>query len=133
MSKGVKIFLGILSFLSILMIPTLILVMFGTFIPEIIEMEEQGIEPDARQMLPLIGGFMTSIMLFGLISLGLYIFYIIHVVQDKSATSNDRVMWILLIVFLSNLVYPFYWYFRIWKDNGPVESDQSLDAGIYKN
>lgn len=117
MSTSLKTLLGVLSILGFLFIPVIIGYMFLAFIPEMIAMDQQGIDPSPGQIFPILGGFMIISMLFALISFGLMIFYIIHVVQDSSATSNDRILWIILLIFFSNFVLPFYWYFRIWKTN----------------
>lgn len=115
MSKSLKTFLGILSILGFLFIPLLIGYLILGFLPQMIAMEQQGIEPTPEQIFPIIGIFIVVIMLIALISFALMIFFIIHVAQDKTATSNDRILWILLLIVFSNIVLPFYWYFRIWK------------------
>ena len=117
MSNVLKAILGILSVLGFVVVPILIGYLLVGFVPEMIALDQQGLEPSPEQLLPVIGLFIGVILLVGLISFGLMIFYIIHVAQDKTATSDDRILWILLLVFFSNFALPFYWYFRIRKSN----------------
>ena len=51
-----------------------------------------------------------------LFCLGLLVFYIIHAVNNKSLTSNDRLMWMLLFLFLYVIAFMIYWYLKIWQD-----------------
>ena len=115
MSKATKSILGILSFLGFLIIPILFVYMFFAFIPAMVEFEQQGIEPEFSDVWPIIGGFIGIVIFMAFLSLSLMIFYIIHVLQDDAASSNDKILWVLLLFFFSNLVFPFYWYFRIVK------------------
>ena len=109
--------LGILSFLAFLIVPILLTYLFFGFIPQMMELEQQGAPADPKQLIPMLGVFFGLLMLLGLVSFGLMVYYIIHISMDETATGNDRVLWILLLVFFSNFVLPFYWYFRIWKNN----------------
>ena len=85
------------------------------FIPELIRLEEMGTEPDPASIMQTFGSFIVFIILINVLYLGFMIYYIVHVVKDKSASSEDRLLWILLLIFLNIIVFPIYWYFRIWK------------------
>jgi hypothetical protein len=52
----------------------------------------------------------------GLLSLGLLIFFIIHLVRSKAMDSTERIIWVLVFLFAGIIGYPIYWYMRVWKD-----------------
>ena len=79
-----------------------------------IELDSLGREIEAMDVIPKVWGLVLIAILFGILHLGLLIFFIIHVIQDATANSSDRLLWILLLFFFNPLTYPFYWYFRIW-------------------
>lgn len=53
-------------------------------------------------------------------SLGLMIYYIIHVVKNEALSSNSKIIWIVLFFFFNMLSQPFYWYMNIWKEPAPA-------------
>jgi hypothetical protein len=50
----------------------------------------------------------------GILSFGLLIYYIIHVMNSKT-DSNEKLLWVLLFFVGNIMAFPVYWYFRIWK------------------
>lgn len=114
MSRPTKVFIGILSVLPILGVIILLSYLFTVFIPQMIELDSLGREIEAMDVIPKVWGLVLIAILFGILHLGLLIFFIIHVIQDATANSSDRLLWILLLFFFNPLTYPFYWYFRIW-------------------
>ena len=48
--------------------------------------------------------------------LALLIYYIVHAVNNKKLDSTERIVWILVFLFVGLIGYPIYWYMRIWKD-----------------
>ncbi len=115
MSHSSKILLGILSFLPIALLIFMFIYMFMYFIPEMIMLEERGVEPEPQSIIKTFGSFFVFIILINVLYLGFMIYFIVHVVKDKAASSEDRLLWILLLIFLNIIVFPIYWYFRIWK------------------
>lgn len=45
----------------------------------------------------------------------LEVFYIIHIVKASHLPSNQKIMWLLIVIFLTFIGMPVYWYFQIWK------------------
>lgn len=111
MSKNTKIVIGILTLLPIIGIFFYI----GFIFRFIMFMQNAGSPPDAGAM----KGIVTIAILFIfsiLLSIGLLIFYIVHAVNNKKLESNERIMWILLFVFISTIAFMIYWVLRIWQD-----------------
>lgn len=128
MSRNMKIFLGILSIASFLVIPFMLMYMFLGFIPEMISLENQGIDPTPQDIFGSLGVFIAAMVFLALTSVGLFIYFVVHLMQDPSATSETRVLWVLLLFFFSNMAYPFYWFFRIWQSN----EDQAVPSEVWE-
>jgi hypothetical protein len=65
------------------------------------------------------------ISLCSILGLALMVTYIIFAVKDQSATENDKVLWVLLLVFFNFIAFPLYWYFRLWK-NEDFQFEQNI-------
>jgi len=57
-----------------------------------------------------------------LCALSLLIFYIVHVVNNKSIESGERIMWILLFIFMGGIACPIYFFVRLINDKPKQES-----------
>jgi hypothetical protein len=55
--------------------------------------------------------FLTIFLIWGLM-----IFYIIHVVKNRSLSKDQRILWIILLVFLNILGMLIYFFLYIWKE-----------------
>ena len=53
----------------------------------------------------------------GILSIGLLIFFIMHLLRHKALDSTERIIWILVFLFAGIIGYPIYWYMRVWKDD----------------
>ena len=116
MTKNKKILLGVLTILPFAFIFLYLIVFIAMFL--LISLSTTS----ANEANPFvfIGGFSFAfIFIFAAIalSLGLFIYYIIHVTQNKKLDSNDRLLWILVMVFAHQIGYMVYWYLKIWKDD----------------
>lgn len=115
MPSNKKILLLILSILP--------LILFGIFIVYIIDWAmslASAVPPnsdDPSVVMPIIGDYLKMVFTLafpaGLISLGLMIYYIIQIVNNKSMETGERVVWIIAMVLFSPLVFPIYWLMRI--------------------
>jgi hypothetical protein len=56
-----------------------------------------------------------------LLSVGLLVFYIVHIFQTKLLASDQRIMWLLVILFLGPLAMPIYFFKYVWPDELPDE------------
>ena len=113
MSRSSKIFIGILSFLPIILL-TVLFIMILVMIPTFIEWDRY--EPTPHE---IFGSFAPLFMLgfgMGILSLGLLVFFIMHLIRHKGMDAVERVIWILVFLFAGVIGYPIYWYMRIWKD-----------------
>lgn len=112
MTKSQKIWLGILSFLPIVLIFLYIFVLFGTLIFGFTYMEHNHDEPEQL----FLGGFalmFICIILAILLNLGLLVFYIIHAYKNKKFDSNLKLIWILVFLFGSGIGHIIYYFVEI--------------------
>jgi hypothetical protein len=115
MSKSGKIIIGILTFLPFLLLILFLVNLFRIIAENIPAYGEQP-HIDPRQIALMFIPMIMTVVLLSMLTLGLMIYYIIHCANNKNLTSNDRVMWILLFVFVGMIAFPVYWYIKIWKD-----------------
>jgi hypothetical protein len=120
MNKSKKIWIGFLSFLPLLLGIAALVYMFVGFLPTLIRMEEEG-AADAMpltvlsQMMP----FVLLIVISALLHMGLLIYFIIHAVNNKHVKQEERIIWVLVFIFVSSIAFPVYWAIRIWPDPKP--------------
>lgn len=64
-----------------------------------------------------LGVSMMLIIAFVLVSIALFVYYLVHVLNNKRLESSTRLMWALVILFFSNIGFIVYWYFQIWRED----------------
>jgi len=106
---------GILSVLPIFFMIGFLINLFTRILPNMIQLTESGEEVSATDILRLFGPFFSFAILWGMLHLVLLVWFIVHLMQDKTTTSNDRLVWLLLLIFLNPFSFPFYWYFRMYR------------------
>jgi len=113
MSKSSKIFIGILSFLPVLVTAGLFVTMFLDFTNSWGDLETDSAPSMMFQNFRLF--FLLMMGLF-VLSIGLLIYFIVQVVRNKKMDSTERAIWILVFVLGGAISYPIYWYLKIWKE-----------------
>jgi len=120
-----------------------ILLLIGTFIPWVINgvnfyymfnqmftlVQEQAILIDPEDGPPspfyffsMYKNFYIAAIASSILSLGILVVYILHLVKDKTIKSDNRIMWILLLVLVSAIAKPIYFFMRIWRQEKPDPS-----------
>ncbi len=107
MERGSKIWLGIFTFL-----PIALLFVYTFFFAMIVW--DVMAHNDDISLLTDIGPALLLVLSIGIIAFGLYIYYIIHVINSK-VDSNEKILWLIFFVTCNILAFPIYWYMRIWK------------------
>jgi uncharacterized membrane protein YjjP (DUF1212 family) len=115
MSKTGKIVLGIVSFLPILLFATYIAFFIGLFTSVFREGIQQQSGRPPEFIMNNVGLLMAIVPLLIVTSLGLLIYYIVHIMNNTRLQSTERLIWIFIIIFTSMIGYPIYWYMQIWK------------------
>lgn len=71
-----------------------------------------------------IGGFGISFVFLFLAAIcgtGMQIYLIVHAAKNKQFDDNQRLVWILVLIFVQLLANPVYWYLNIWKAEDSTE------------
>jgi len=113
MSRGSKLFVGLASFLPIVFL-IMLLIMFFNLFPTMIRWQDY--EPDPYSVFETIRPIFIVGLFTGLVSLGLLVFFIIHMINNKKIDTSERIIWILVFLFAGIVGYPIYWYMRVWND-----------------
>ena len=111
MTKGHKFILGIVTFLPFI----LTVLYFGTIV---LLVRDALAYRDEDMPFPIVGDMLwlvVTALSAGLLSLGLMVYYIIHVIHNPLAEGSEKLVWVLLFVLASVIAFPIYWYLRIWK------------------
>jgi len=89
---------------------------------------------DLAEPTEFLSSFLPAIILVvigALLGTFLFIYFLILAIKDKSSKENDRILWVLLLVLVSPLAFPLYWYVRLWTN--PNFSTEENDLGNYNN
>lgn len=118
MTKSRKLLLGLLTLLPIV----LLVIYLASFISMFFSLFSHGNDEEYVQhmMFTNFAWIMALALLMTLVALGLLVYYIVHAINNERLVGNERIVWILLFIFLGIVGMPVYWYMRIWKaDDAP--------------
>ena len=128
MSKTGKIVLGILTFLPILLVLIYFIFMYQAFLGPALEAGPDG-ELDEEAVMQSLGPMMAMIGLMVVLSFGLLIYYIVDVVRNPKWVnqSNNKVLWVLVLIFGGSLGMIVYYFVEILKR--PEVAPAPVDSG----
>ncbi|NLP58192.1 PLDc N-terminal domain-containing protein [Lutibacter sp. B1] len=109
MRSSTKIWLGIFTFLPFILFIVFFIFFFIFFLENIIELENHQNEFPIEFIQSLFG-IITLIIIAGLTSLGIKIYYIVHTINNPENETNKKIMWTLILVFagiIGSVVYYF--------------------------
>jgi heme/copper-type cytochrome/quinol oxidase subunit 2 len=123
MTQSKKIWLGFLAFLPIIFTIGMIIYMFSSFLPTMIRADQmEGADEEALMVFSTLMPFIIVAILGSLIVLGLIIYFIFHAFSNPAVKTEERIIWILLFIFMSTIAFPVYWIIRIWPNPKPVSN-----------
>ncbi|MDG1261182.1 MAG: PLDc N-terminal domain-containing protein [Flavobacteriales bacterium] len=109
--------------------PYVLLVLYVlSFFQGVINISSQAPTEDASPSVFLLsmGLSAVTLLLFVLLSIGLFIFYIVDVLNNKRLDKNQRLIWIFVLITTSHLGNLIYWFFQIWREEDDrLEHDYS--------
>lgn len=112
MSRAGKIITGVLSFLPIIFFIGQFILFFVFFFRAFLAGTGYEFENFFIPMVIMFVLMVTS----ALVGIGMLIYLLIHANRNPRINEDDRLMWIILLVVLGILVFPIYWYLKIWKE-----------------
>ena len=114
MSKNGKIFLGVASFVPIVLVIVYMISYFSLFTSGFHESVQRDSRPP-EFMMGQVGMLMAMVPLLIVSSLGLFIYFFIHIINNPRLDAIGRLVWIFVIVATSAIGFPVYWYMQVWK------------------
>jgi len=112
MTKSSRVWLGILTFLPF--------VLLFAYLFSIAFLVRDAIRyGDENMPLPILSNVFWMViiaLMLGLLSFGLLIYYVIHVINNKKLDSNEKVIWVLVFIVFPVITYPIYFLMRIIKE-----------------
>lgn len=122
MSQTGKILLGIATILPF------ILWMLGilSFFPSAFHAPPDDVSHPAGVLWAL--GVSTILLILTVVgSLALFVYYLVHVINNPRLDSNSRLIWALVILFFANIGFIVYWLFQIWREEDDRVSHDYLN------
>jgi hypothetical protein len=116
MSKSGKIITGILSFLPLLLFAGYFILFFSFFFQLFMNAGQGGKMENPDVFMTQFISMFALIFLMVILTLGLLVYFIIHINNNKKLDSNEKLIWILIIIFVGMIGKPVYWYMKIWKE-----------------
>ena len=116
MSKNKKILIGIFSILPLLLFVVYLVSMVSFLIHFFSQIAVRGKEYDLFYAeFSNMAGMIVTMVLLGLLSLGVLIYFLVHAINNQFLKSDERLVWILVFIFVGMVSFPIYWYMRIWR------------------
>ena len=109
MNSSTKFWLAIFTFLPLVFLFLFFGFFFTVFFENILELEHNHGEFPMEFMQSL-AWFIILIILMAIVSLGIKIYYIVHVNNNSKNDTNTKIMWTLLLIFvglIGSIVYYF--------------------------
>ena len=131
MNKTAKIFLGILTFLPLLLFGGLL--SFGIY--QFIEIATSGEPFMPLLFLSYLSYALPFLFFYSIFYIGLAIFYVYHVLTNPILDTEKKSLWAVILIVLNGISMPAYWYIHIWKGRSLAQThtnpaaDYSHDAG----
>ncbi len=113
MTKSKKLWLGILTFLPVIFIGIFLFLFITLFLSKIYNYENSPGEQQVDFYKSMIISFIF-IVLAVIVKLGLLIYYIIHVSDNKNNDNTKKIMWILILVFIGTIGSIIYYFTEIY-------------------
>lgn len=116
MSNGSKVFLGICTFMPIFLGMCLLFI-YLSILPGLMSRALQSSDPGelfhAYFSMIFTARFFIILMLLAIVKLSLIIYYIIHAVKHVTRSEGEKVMWILLFIFIGTIPFIIYFFLKI--------------------
>lgn len=112
MKSSTKFWLGIFTFLPIVLFVVFIICFFTIFFENIVELQHHHGEFPLEFLQSFIW-FILLIILMAMVSLGIKIYYIVHTNNNPENDTNKKVMWTLLLIFIGIIGAIIYYFSEI--------------------
>lgn len=111
LNRSAKIVLGILTFLPLLFVISILGFVIFNFFSMFFSQD-----PEMPMMLfSYLSHILPYLFVIILLTLGLFVFYIVHIIQNSFLDTEKRILWIVVVLLVYGVAIPIYWYIHIWK------------------
>lgn len=118
MNKSSKVWYGILSILPLIFFIAYFITFISFFFTLINQSSSSTVQP-----LPTAFLSMFVVLFLAVITMLINIvIFLIHAINNKTLTDNERLIWIIMFIFLGFVAFPVYWYMRIYKTSTATSS-----------
>lgn len=112
MNQTTKILLGIATVLPF--------ILFGLYFVSLIQSSSSmsGVQGPDGAAVGLLSLGVTLLIFFSavLVSIVLFVYYLVHVINNSRLDASNRLIWALIILFFQNFGFIIYWYFQVWRE-----------------
>lgn len=128
LNNPAKIILGVLSFIPPLFAITILgLIVSNFFFMSFSENPEMPL-----MLFSYLSKLFPYIFFVAILALGLFVFYIVHIIQNSFFDTEKRILWIAIMFFAYGIAIPIYWYVHIWKQRSSKDTEtNNLTADHY--
>ena len=114
MSTSNKIWLGILTFLPFVLFIVYLVLFFTVFIGNIHELEQtQHNDEFPIALIQSLFLVFIPIIIASILSLAIMIYYIVHANNNPNNDSGKKIMWIIILIFVSSIGCVVYYFVEI--------------------
>ncbi|HVD98506.1 MAG TPA: hypothetical protein VNB90_09910 [Cytophagaceae bacterium] len=120
MSKTGKILTGILAFLPLIVFILMIVLFFGlivAFFSALLPDPSAYVAQSPDAMIGSFVGFFAGIFLLVVLAVFKLIYFLIHILSNQKLSNDEKLLWVIIGIFIGSIGFPVYWYLKIWKDN----------------
>ncbi len=123
MTKSKKLWLGIITFLPSVFIIFYMISFFSMFM-DFDPQQLEGAEPLA--VIRDFGIVFVFLILAAILGMAVMIYYIIHAAKNKAFTENNRLIWILVLIFASGVGSIVYYFVNIY--SLPTDDENNVSS-----
>ena len=128
MSPSKKIWLGILTFLPFVLFIAYFVLFFTVFIGNIHQFEQtQNGDEFPLKLIQSLFLIFIPIIIAGILSIAIMIYYIVHANNNPDNDSGKKIMWIIILIFVSSIGCVVYYFVEILPSKPKFSKTKSLD------
>ena len=121
MTTSSKIWLGILTFLPVVLFIVYLFLFFTVFISNIHQLEQTHHDNFPIELIQSLVVVFIPVIVASLLSLGLMIYYIVHANNNPKNDNGKKIMWIIILIFVTSIGSIVYYFVEILPSNSKAK------------
>ncbi len=123
MKKTTKVLLAIFTFLPLVLLIAFFGLFFSIFLENIVELERSHQEFPIDFIQSMIW-FIILLVIVGLMSMGIVVYYIVHVNNNPEKDTSNRIIWTLILIFAGLMGSIVYYFVEIVPLKEPIDESR---------